>query len=136
MDGCALKPPVLEVLASGVRKSSSLRRLSLRQNKINNQGALWLGVMLRDYDDQDLDKGLEELDVTNNDIRAGIQYIAQALRRNKSLQKLSLCDCKIDSKGCALIGEALVCLLVDIDVPIVDLSEFVFDRNTISLSSH
>lgn len=67
--------------------------------------------MLRDYDDQDSDKGLEELDVTSNDIRAGIQYIAQALRRNKSLQKISLCDCKIDSKGCALIGEAMVCLL-------------------------
>lgn len=102
-----LKQPLLEVLAGGVRKSRSLRDLSLRCNKINAQGALWLGVLLRDYDDH-LNHGLERLYLDSNDIRQGVLYLAQALRRNKNLATLSLRDCKLDSKAAALVGEAMV----------------------------
>lgn len=109
LDGCALKPPMLEALASGVRKSSCLRRLSLVNCKINHQGAIWLGVMLRDYDtDDSANIGLHQLNLDNNEIRQGVQYIAQAIRRNISLNTLTMRDCKLDSKGCAFIGEALV----------------------------
>ncbi|KAI8138295.1 hypothetical protein BJV82DRAFT_631776 [Fennellomyces sp. T-0311] len=107
MDGCLLKPTSLEILASGVRKSPNLRHLSLANNRINNQGAVWLGVMLRDYDNPETIKGLEYLNLDSNDIRHSVQYIAQALRRNRSLATLSLRECKIDAKDCALIGEAL-----------------------------
>ncbi|KAI7860994.1 hypothetical protein BDC45DRAFT_552330 [Circinella umbellata] len=106
LDGCLLKPPSLEILASGVRKSPHLRYLSLQRNKITHQGAVSLGVMLHDYD-QEHKKGLEYLNLNNNDIRQGVQYIAQALRRNRSLEELYMHDCKLDSKGCAFIGEAL-----------------------------
>ncbi|KAI7884198.1 RNI-like protein [Lichtheimia hyalospora FSU 10163] len=108
LDGCVLKPPMLEALASGVRKSSCLRHLSLVNCKINHQGAIWLGVMLRDYDTDDTANiGLHCLNLDNNEIRQGVQYIAQALRRNISLNTLTMRDCKLDSKGCAFIGEAL-----------------------------
>ncbi|KAI9249774.1 hypothetical protein BDA99DRAFT_523622 [Phascolomyces articulosus] len=107
LDGCLLKLSFLEILASGVRKSPNLRYLSLIGNKISNQGAIWLGVMLRDYDNPEYIKGLEYLNLNNNDIRQGVQYIAQALRRNQSLTELHLHDCKLDSKACAFIGEAL-----------------------------
>lgn len=99
---------MIEILTSGVRRSACLEILSLRNNRINHQGALWLGVMLRDYDEKHGSRGLSRLYIDHNDIRQGIQYIAQALRRNQRLQTLSMRECKLDSKGCALVGEALV----------------------------
>lgn len=65
--------------------------------------------MLRDYDNRDTAfKGIERLFLDNNDLsQGGIQYIAQALRRNQSLRYLSMCECKIDAKDCILLGEAL-----------------------------
>lgn len=112
LNGCNLRTPLLEILAAGIRKpSSSLRQLSIRSNKIGNTAsALAIGVMMRDYDNSDLinQQGLERLYLDNNDFsQDGIQYIAQALRRNQSLRYLSMCECRIDSKGCALMGEAL-----------------------------
>lgn len=74
LDGCVLKPPMIEALASGVRKSSCLRHLSLVNCKINQQGAIWLGVMLRDYDtDDSANIGLHQLNLDNNEIRQGVQ---------------------------------------------------------------
>ncbi|KAL0081645.1 hypothetical protein F4703DRAFT_1918157 [Phycomyces blakesleeanus] len=108
LDNCGLKLPLLETLAAGIRQSTCLRHLSLRYNRINYQGAMWVGVMLRDYDDNRLyQRGLESLAIDTNELRQGVQYIAQALRRNKSLLSLSMNDCKIDTKGCMFIGEAL-----------------------------
>lgn len=74
--------------------------------------------MLRDYDDGDSGEreyrqGLERLVLDTNDIRQGVQYIAQALRRNTSLRSLSLRDCKVDAKGCGFVGEALVSSYVE-----------------------
>lgn len=88
-----------------MRKSSSIRHLYLRSNRFVNDGALAIGVMLRDYDNSS--QSLEGLYLDNNDLSQGIQYIAQALRRNSSLLTLSTCDCRIDAKGCALMAEAL-----------------------------
>lgn len=109
LNGCNLRAPLLETLAAGIRKPfSSVRQISIRSNRIANTGsALAIGVMLRDYDDNQ--QGLERLYLDNNDFsqNGGIQYIAQALRRNQSLRYLSMCECRIDSKGCVLLGEAL-----------------------------
>jgi Ran GTPase-activating protein (RanGAP) involved in mRNA processing and transport len=108
LNGCNLRTPLLETLATGIRKpTSSLRQLSIRSNRIaNTASALAIGVMLRDYDDNLY--GLERLYLDNNDFsQGGIQYIAQALRRNQSLRYLSMCECRIDAKGCVLMGEAL-----------------------------
>ncbi|KAI9312667.1 hypothetical protein BX666DRAFT_2030979 [Dichotomocladium elegans] len=87
----------------------SIRYLKLDGSncKINYQGAIWIGVMLRDYDSAENMTGLYELNIDNNDIRQGIQYIGQALRRNHCLKTLSMRDCKLDAKGCVFIGEAL-----------------------------
>lgn len=92
----------MEVLAAGIKKSC-LQQLYLRGNRFINGGALSIGVMLRDSLHH-----LQGLYLDNNDLSQGIEYIAQALRRNQTLLTLSMCDCKIDSKGCVLIGEALV----------------------------
>jgi Ran GTPase-activating protein (RanGAP) involved in mRNA processing and transport len=110
LNGCGLRNAQLEVLAAGIRKSSScIRQLYLRSNRFINGGALSIGVMLRDYDGL---QSLERLYLDSNDLSQGIQYIAQALRRNQSLLTLSICDCKIDAKGCVLLGEALVSIVV------------------------
>ncbi|KAG1106640.1 hypothetical protein G6F42_016673 [Rhizopus arrhizus] len=110
LNGCNLRAPQLEALATIIRKSNtSLHHLSIRGNRIGVQGALAIGVMLRDYDNRDTAfKGIERLFLDNNDLsQGGIQYIAQALRRNQSLRYLSMCECKIDAKDCILLGEAL-----------------------------
>ncbi|GAN08442.1 hypothetical protein MAM1_0205d07954 [Mucor ambiguus] len=110
LNGCNLRAPQLEALSTSIRKSNtSLHHLSIRGNRIGVQGALLIGVMLRDYDNKDMAfKGIERLFLDNNDLsQGGIQYIAQALRRNQSLRYLSMCECKIDAKDCILLGEAL-----------------------------
>ncbi|CAG8531232.1 2422_t:CDS:10, partial [Paraglomus occultum] len=130
LDGCGLKNNVLEILGPGIRRSS-LRCLSIRFNRINQFGAVWVGVMLRDYDDMiwnnesasslgslssfdantknkgKMRRHLEILDASENDFRIGVQYIAQALRRNRSLKELRLVDCKLDPKGLTFIAEGL-----------------------------
>ncbi|GAA5805982.1 hypothetical protein HPULCUR_011509 [Helicostylum pulchrum] len=104
LNGCGLRNQHMEVLASGIKKSC-IKHLYLRGNKFINGGALSIGVMLRDYEDSV--QSLVGLYLDNNDLSQGIEYITQALRRNQSLLTLSMCDCKIDSKGCVLVGEAL-----------------------------
>lgn len=106
MNGCGLRTNAqLEVLVSGIKKSR-IQHLSLHQNRIGHQGALSLGVMLRDYENN-LGGSLESLELDGNDLNTGIQYIAQALKRNQNLRTLSVRQCKLDAKGCVLIGEAL-----------------------------
>ncbi|KAF7984923.1 hypothetical protein HWV62_9827 [Athelia sp. TMB] len=50
LDECSLRPGALEVLSKSVR-TSSLRNISLRHNRINATGAVALAVMIRDYPD-------------------------------------------------------------------------------------
>ncbi|RUS12729.1 hypothetical protein BC938DRAFT_478491 [Jimgerdemannia flammicorona] len=124
LDSCQLKTPLLELLAPAIRRSS-LRTLSLRNNKINQLGGYWISVILSDYEDNTVTlpvthpppvplvtrtwkDGLQVLDLGSNEIRAGMQYIAQSLKWNKSLRELKAADCKIDGKGCAAVGDALV----------------------------
>ncbi|CAO3591260.1 unnamed protein product [Absidia cylindrospora] len=107
MDNCNLRQQQLESLSNVIRRSS-VSYLSLRGNRINQQGAICIGVMLRDYDDSTGGiGGLQHLILDNNDIRQGVQYIAQALRRNQSLRLLSITDCKLDVQSCVSIAEAL-----------------------------
>ncbi|RSH95673.1 hypothetical protein EHS25_000765 [Saitozyma podzolica] len=53
MDGCGLRPAVLETLAQGIR-SSDLKNISLRRNRIGPLGAVALALMIRDYPDSAL----------------------------------------------------------------------------------
>ncbi|CAG8717492.1 5083_t:CDS:10, partial [Funneliformis mosseae] len=134
LDNCGLKNNVLEVLGPGIRRSN-LRNLSLRFNRINHVGAVWIGVMLRDYEDLNFGtnnaqlspsmppfneqeearaeklrsrkRGIEVLNITGNDLRSGIQYIAQALRRNRSLKELHMQENRIDPKGLAILADGL-----------------------------
>ena len=48
------------------------------------------------------------LDVRSNEIKGGVTYIAQVLKRNRTLKVLNLSDNKIDSQGLMNIAEALV----------------------------
>lgn len=110
MDGCPLKAAQLEVLASKIRnQDNNLRHLSLagQHRLLSQQGALSIGIMLRDYDSHQL-HGLRFLSLDYQEIDAyGMQYITQALRRNQQLKQLSMRECKVDAKSCHLLGEAL-----------------------------
>jgi protein phosphatase 1 regulatory subunit 37 len=48
------------------------------------------------------------LDLKGNEIRNGVTYIAQVLKRNRTLKVLNLSDNKIDVSGLSAIAEALV----------------------------
>ncbi|KAF8340191.1 hypothetical protein F5887DRAFT_1076994 [Amanita rubescens] len=50
MDDCQLRPAALETLCRAVR-TSSLRHISLRYNRISASGAVALALMIRDYPD-------------------------------------------------------------------------------------
>ncbi|KAF8509532.1 hypothetical protein BU17DRAFT_56039 [Hysterangium stoloniferum] len=50
---------------------------------------------------------LRTLDLRGNDIRGGIMYIAQVLKRNRTLKLLNLSENKIDVTGLMCIAEAL-----------------------------
>jgi hypothetical protein len=122
LDACLFRPSLLEALAVGVKNTASLKTLSLRNNRINQQGASWIGVMLRDYvglgfyasstdsisSTTSIQHGLERLALDGNDLRQGIQFVAQALKRNQSLKELGLSGCKIDARSFVYLGDALV----------------------------
>lgn len=122
MDACLFRPSLFEALAAGVKNSNSLKTLSLRHNRINQQGASWIGVMLRDYadrvhisssgdsisSDSSIQYGLERLALDGNDLRLGLQFIAQALKRNQSIKELGLSGCKIDARNLTFLGDTLV----------------------------
>ncbi|RDX54543.1 RNI-like protein [Lentinus brumalis] len=50
---------------------------------------------------------LQTLDLKGNDIRTGITYIAQVLKRNRTLKVLNLSENKLDVMGLTAIAEAL-----------------------------
>lgn len=50
------------------------------------------------------------LDVKSNDIRSGAAYLAQVLKRNRTLRVLNLSDNKIDMVGLVSLADALVSL--------------------------
>ncbi|KAI0360641.1 RNI-like protein [Trametes cingulata] len=50
---------------------------------------------------------LRTLDLKGNDIRTGITYIAQVLKRNRTLKVLNLSENKLDVQGLVAIAEAL-----------------------------
>ncbi|KAG8904578.1 hypothetical protein FRB99_001541 [Tulasnella sp. 403] len=50
---------------------------------------------------------LQTLDLKGNDIRTGVAYIAQVLKRNRTLKVLNLSDNRIDVQGLMLLAEAL-----------------------------
>ena len=51
---------------------------------------------------------LQTLDLKGNDIRNGITYIAQVLKRNRTLKVLNLSENKLDVQGLTAVAEALV----------------------------
>ncbi|GAA6058458.1 hypothetical protein JCM3770_002732 [Rhodotorula araucariae] len=198
LDNCGLRGPALEVLAAGIR-TSELKHISLRKNRINAAGAVSLAVLIRDYPlssdpsstfasatampfgassvltpndspaisalafeptnsvsarqhrlpasaaalpssvsaDQEAEPpfapadreawrlseartrlrkqldglprigALLTLDIKGNDIRNGVTYIAQVLKRNRTLKVLNLGENKIDAHGLIALAEAL-----------------------------
>ncbi|KAI0343834.1 RNI-like protein [Trametopsis cervina] len=50
---------------------------------------------------------LRTLDLRGNDIRTGITYIAQVLKRNRTLKVLNLSENKLDVQGLVAVAEAL-----------------------------
>ncbi|KAI0826580.1 RNI-like protein [Trametes gibbosa] len=50
---------------------------------------------------------LRTLDLKGNDIRTGINYIAQVLKRNRTLKVLNLSENKLDVQGLVAVAEAL-----------------------------
>ncbi|KAF9984406.1 hypothetical protein BGZ65_000464, partial [Modicella reniformis] len=133
MDRCGLRGNLLEIIAPAIRESN-LRQLSVRSNRIGAGGAVWIGVLMRDYEDQpnatipinneeqgfkrvfpgisnpELLKrthGVEILDISDNDLRQGADYVAQTLRRNLSLKTLVMTNNNLDPARLAVLADAL-----------------------------
>ncbi|KDQ23487.1 hypothetical protein PLEOSDRAFT_1098225 [Pleurotus ostreatus PC15] len=155
LDDCNLRNAALETLCRAIR-TSSLKNISLRHNKINQTGAVALALMIRDYPDGGvtmmrhpsslpghtssgsasnseaggdknhhggpsqalLDKvraldalprlgALRTLDLKGNDLRNGVSYLAQVLKRNRTLKVLNLSENKLDVPCLVYIAEAL-----------------------------
>ncbi|KAF9971644.1 hypothetical protein BGZ73_005398 [Actinomortierella ambigua] len=133
LDNCGLRGLVLETLAPAIRESN-IRKLSIKNNRIGAVGGVWLGVLLRDYDDNPnmpvpnnneeqgfrrvfpgtsnpellkRTRGVEILDLSNNDLRTGTDYVAQTLRRNQSLKYLSLANNNMDANRLVVLADAL-----------------------------
>ncbi|KAG0095274.1 hypothetical protein BGZ93_006091 [Podila epicladia] len=133
MDRCGMRGALLETMAPAIRESN-LRHLSMRSNRIGAAGGVWIGVLMRDYDDQPnkaipnnneeqgfrrvfpgivnpellkRTRGVESLDVSDNDLRQGADYIAQTLRRNMSLKRLVMANNNLDHARLVIIADAL-----------------------------
>ncbi|KAF9190187.1 hypothetical protein BGZ51_008890 [Haplosporangium sp. Z 767] len=133
MDRCGLRGNLLEIMAPAIRESN-LRQVSMRSNRIGPSGGVWIGVLMRDYDDQPnktipinneeqgfkrvfpgivnpellkRTRGVEFLDVSDNDLRQGADYIAQTLRRNMSLKCLVLQNNNLDPARLVVFADAL-----------------------------
>ncbi|KAG0316334.1 hypothetical protein BGZ97_007054 [Linnemannia gamsii] len=133
MDRCGLRGNLLEIIAPAIRESN-LRQVSMRSNRIGAAGGVWIGVMMRDYDDQPnkvipinneeqgfkrvfpgivnpellkRTRGIETLDVSDNDLRQGADYVAQTLRRNMSLKYLILANNNLDPARLVVLADAL-----------------------------
>ncbi|KAG0221980.1 hypothetical protein BGW42_007043 [Actinomortierella wolfii] len=133
LDNCGLRGQVLETLAPAIRESN-IRKLSIKNNRIGATGGVWIGVLMRDYDDNPSvptpnnneeqgfrrvfpgasnpellkrTRGVEILDVSNNDLRTGTDYVAQTLRRNQSLKYLSLANNNMDANRLVVLADAL-----------------------------
>ena len=62
---------------------------------------------------------LQTLDLKGNDIRTGITYIAQVLKRNRTLKVLNLSENKLDVQGLLAIAEALVCYISSLPLTVL-----------------
>ncbi|KAF9116477.1 hypothetical protein BGX27_002149 [Mortierella sp. AM989] len=146
MDRCGLRGNLLEVMAPAIRESN-LKVVSMRSNKIGSTGGVWLGVLIRDYEDQpnatipinndeqgfkrvfpgisnpELLKrthGVEVLDISDNDLRVRADYVAQTLRRNMSLKTLILANNNLDPARLSVLADALK---LNIGLESLDLSD-------------
>ncbi|KAF9353566.1 hypothetical protein BGX26_008669 [Mortierella sp. AD094] len=146
MDRCGLRGNLLEIMAPAIRESN-LKVVSLRSNKIGSAGGVWLGVLMRDYEDQpnatiptnndeqgfkrvfpgisnpELLKrthGVEVLDISDNDLRQGADYVAQTLRRNMSLKSLIMTNNNLDPARLVILADALK---LNIGLEALDLSD-------------
>ncbi|KAF9914519.1 hypothetical protein BX616_008131 [Lobosporangium transversale] len=133
MDRCGLRGNLLEIMAPAIRESN-LRNVSMRSNRIGSSGGVWIGVLIRDYDDQlnaaipinneeqgfkrvfpgisnpellKRTRGVEVLDISDNDLRQGADYVAQTLRRNMSLKSLVMTHNNLDPARLAVLADAL-----------------------------
>ncbi|KAG0334056.1 hypothetical protein BG004_000573 [Podila humilis] len=133
MDRCGMRGALLETMAPAIRESN-LRHLSLKSNRIGATGGVWIGVLMRDYEDLPDNsiphnneeqgfrrvfpgivnpellkrtRGVESLDVSDNDLRQGADYVAQTLRRNMSLKRLTMASNNLDHSRLAIIADAL-----------------------------
>ncbi|GMK55777.1 hypothetical protein CspeluHIS016_0208330 [Cutaneotrichosporon spelunceum] len=77
LDNCYMRSGVLDALASGIR-SSELRHISLRNNRIGPLGAVSLAVMIRDYPDTSAFGSLS----------GGVTELPYSARQRKALPEL------------------------------------------------
>lgn len=89
-------------IATMLRKSKNLKRLSLRANNLEENGCLELGVELGQH------KHLQELDMCWNHIRRhGAIDISRAIKSNISLTYLNVSWNGFAFEGCSALSEAL-----------------------------
>ncbi|KAG7457860.1 hypothetical protein MATL_G00231770 [Megalops atlanticus] len=103
LEGTPLPEQCYHVL---IGEDSKLAHLSLRNNRIGEEGALMIGAALSTP--RTANKSLLSLNLSFNSIGdAGAEYIAQGLRLNRTLLCLSLGSNHIGDSGAARLAEVL-----------------------------
>ncbi|KAF8320002.1 hypothetical protein DL93DRAFT_2220611 [Clavulina sp. PMI_390] len=86
--------------------AQSLRLSSQKPGVLDSHSAALLDN-IRSFDHLPRLGNLTTLDLRGNDLRNGVQFIAQVLKRNRTLKVLSLADNRIEVPGFVQIAEAL-----------------------------
>ncbi|KAI8055941.1 hypothetical protein BDF22DRAFT_672993 [Syncephalis plumigaleata] len=115
LNDCNLRSTFLEVLVPSIRRSN-VTDLSLTHNRFGPNGAVWIAALLdADWLPPDESNGLfagiesriERLNLACNDIRSGIEQIAVALRKNRTLCELDLSANELNSRALSSLAISL-----------------------------
>jgi len=100
-------PEGTEAIAEMLKRNTTITSLSLQQNDLNDKALQYLSEGLKE------NKAITSLNLDRNNLTnygedlSGIIKLADSLKQNKTLLKLSLSDCHIKAEGAGYISEAL-----------------------------
>lgn len=113
MPSSSISPTMIEIFSNGINQSKSLKSLSICNNHLfntanPNTNTTWVNNLLSHLDGGVAGGGLEELDLSENNLELWMPSLAIALRNSNSLIHLVLSNCKISPEGLSILSDALV----------------------------
>ncbi|CAF3219116.1 unnamed protein product [Rotaria socialis] len=98
-----ISPTGAAIIADALPKSSTLETLYLRDNRLSDKGVCFLAMALSAPNSMVKDLGLGGNNITD----AGVQYLAEMLKKNTSLTTLYLRHNQISDQGVEILADAL-----------------------------